>query len=126
MNPCVLLFGLSPMEGAMVKNTLAGIGVSVIIPDKTQYNQPIGGFAGEKTPVMPAAVRQSTLPEPVVVLCHLSERERERALDKLKEANLCAGVLKAVLTPVNQYWNIVMLVEELRRERALMRKQAKP
>lgn len=124
MKACVLLFGLSPMEGVMVKNTLAGIGIPVVIPDKTQYHQPIGSFAGEKVPVMPAASRQSVLPEPVVVLCHLPSRERDRVLDTLTGANLCTGVLKAVLTPVNQYWNVIMLAEELRRERAMMRKQA--
>ena len=126
MKPCVLLFGLSPMEGMLVKNTLALQGIPVKMPDQTRYGQPIGSLAGGQLPVLPGrAAGKTALAEPVMVLCHLSEGEMDGVLAALQKAGLCRGVLKAVLTPVNQYWNAPMLAEELRRERAAMERQRK-
>jgi hypothetical protein len=120
MEPVVLLFGLPPMEAMMVKNTLSRLGISTVIPETSQYLRPIGSFAGLKTPMIPNLPFTGSLSEPVVVLCYLPEEQRDNALDTLRQAGLCLGALKAILTPVNQYWNVVMLLEELKREHASM------
>lgn len=55
------------------------------------------------------------LPEPVLVFCHFSDRQLDRALQSLRRIQ--AHCLKAVLTPTNAGWNLRKLYGELCKER---------
>lgn len=123
MQPQALLFSFPPMEAAMVKHTLTASGLSVVIPAPAQYAQPLGALAGEALPLLPSAPQQLRPPEPVLVFCHCTEAELELALDSLRNARLGGKALKAVLTPSNRFWNVLLLAQELQKEREAIQRQ---
>ncbi len=59
------------------------------------------------------------LPEPLLILCHFSEKQLDRILQSLRR--LQAGCLKAVLTPANSSWPLRQLYRELDRERSQLK-----
>lgn len=123
MQPQALLFNFLPMETAMIKNTLAASGLSVVLPSPEQYAQPLGALAGEKLPLLPPGSQQRSLTEPVLVFCYCQEAALDQALDSLRNARLAGKALKAVLTPANRFWNVFMLAQELRKEREAIQRQ---
>lgn len=58
------------------------------------------------------------LPEPVMILCGLTEAQLDRLLPALRRERIFC--LKAVLTPTNAGWSLRQLYDELCRERDLM------
>lgn len=56
------------------------------------------------------------LPEPLLILCWLSDRQLDRALLSMRQAQI--RCLKAVLTPSNAVWTPRILYRELVRERS--------
>jgi hypothetical protein len=56
------------------------------------------------------------LPEPLLIFCHLSPRQLDRALASLRK--LRVSCLKAVLTPTNAQWTLRELYGELCKERS--------
>ena len=58
------------------------------------------------------------LPEPLLVFCHLSQGQLDRALKGLRKHQIAC--LKAVLTPTNAAWSLRELYGELVKERAQM------
>lgn len=123
MKPCIVLFGVNAMVAAMAQGLFQPQGVTVVVPRKEEYLKPLASFVGEG-PVLSVPAYTGVYPEPVVLLCNLG-LQLDRVVDQLGEIQLGQGVLKAVLTGHNQYWNAVMLLEELRREREAAQKMTK-
>lgn len=123
MKPCIVLFGVNPMVATMAQGLFQPQGVTVLVPPKEAYLKPLASFVGEG-PAVPVPAYTGGYPEPVVLLCHLGP-QLEQVVDQLGEIQLGRGVLKAVLTAHNQYWNAVMLLQELRREREAAQRMTK-
>ena len=68
-----------------------------------------GGLAGENPPALP-------IPEPMLVLCHLTEPQLNRLLATLRKEG-AGNCLKAVLTPTNASWSLSALYRDLCKER---------
>lgn len=72
----------------------------------------------------PQGAAAAVPPEPALVFSALSDRSLEQVLTALREQQLAAGCLKAVLTPHNRGWALGALLEELRRERGAIASKA--
>lgn len=71
-----------------------------------------GGLGGDNPPA-------PSIPEPMLVLCHLSDAQLNRLLATLRKES-AGNCLKAVLTPTNADWSLSTLYRELCRERLSM------
>ena len=98
----------------------ASLGIRVQVVEPAQLGSPLGRLMGwegfqEGTPVLPEEI-------PAVECLVIGPMERRR-LDQLLRALGQAGVtvaLKAMVTPTNQKWPMVRLIQELRREHQAM------
>lgn len=68
----------------------------------------------------PAGGEPEEVAEPVLVLCHVPDSGLNALLNKLRQAGVPRGVLRAVLTPSNAAWSFRALYGELCLERRAM------
>ena len=116
----LLLYGMVEERQAAVSAAAASLGIRVQVVEPAQLGSPLGRLMGwegfqEGAPVLPEEI-------PAVECLVIGPMERRR-LDQLLRALGQAGVtvaLKAMVTPTNQKWPMVRLIQELRREHQAM------
>ena len=116
----LLLYGMEEERQAAVSAAAASLGIRVQVVEPAQLGSPLGRLLGwegfqEGAPVLPEEI-------PAVECLVIGPMERRR-LDQLLRTLGQAGVtvaLKAMVTPTNQKWPMVRLIQELRREHQAM------
>ena len=89
--------------------------IKLRILDPSCLERPLSVLVQALPPAEPVPAGES-LPEPLLIFCHLSDRQLDQALMSLR--SIQARCLKAVLTPTNARWTPRELYGELCRERA--------
>lgn len=104
--------------GDRLKQYCALQGLRLRPVEASELDRAVGALAGEILPA-PTPGPAGPVPEPMLVLCRLSNAQLDRLLAALRgmEAGEC---LKAVLTPANAPWSLSQLYRELCRERLAM------
>ena len=122
----ILLFHME--EGRAQKAFLAvkDMGAAVLSVDESREKAPIALLAGERLPG-PFGIGEELPPavpftEEMMVICGADHDTLMRMLKKLERAGF-GGVLKAVMTPDNSFWNALQLYGVLSDERAAMHPQ---
>lgn len=116
--PTILLYDPVPAPWLPKFKTLCVMmGLRLLPVGNTGLDKPLlslleGTPAGENRP-------GATLPEPVMVFCHLTSSQLDKLLPELRKLG-ARGCLKAVLTPTNKTWTFRQLYAELCTERAQM------
>ena len=117
MSGKILLFGFDSLLNVLaLEKAVKPLGVELVPVARTDYNKPLAALAGLDT--MPGAVMPyagGPLGGRMMVLCGL-EKQLDGLLPVLNRAGAGPDCLKAVLTPSNRGWNVVMLHAELLRE----------
>lgn len=120
----ILLYNFNDQERLrMVRRYLNREKISVRIVQAPEYLESLGylfdipGFAKNS-----AFNLGKNFQEEMMVMNNFSEKQMDNFLAFFRENNLPSVCLKAVLTPVTQYWNSLQLYEELSKEHAAMRK----
>lgn len=115
-NPTILFYSPTPVPYAPKLFQLCALqGVKLRVLDSTQLDRPLTALAqGLRPGALPAP--GEPLPEPVLIFCHFSDSQLDRALRSLRR--LEAFCLKAILTPSNSAWTLRELYGELIKERS--------
>lgn len=116
-NPVVLFYDPVPSPWAGKLKTICAIqGIRLRRVEDDRLDLPLLSLLkGENAePQSPAA----PLPEPVMVLCGLTEPQLDRLLPALRKERIFC--LKALLTHTNAGWSLRQLYDELCREREQM------
>lgn len=141
----ILFYNTQKEKAARVRNALALTGVRVLEVTPGQELLPIGILAGEdapdgdvfrqtaqrntpaqpQTPSQPPVLAPIPMPirEPMGVIAVESEAMFDHVIAMLRSCGM-QGLLKAVVTPVNQSWNGRQLYAELCAERRAVERQA--
>lgn len=115
-NPTILFYSPSPQAYAPKLRQLCAVqGIRLRMVEDPGLGQSLAALAQGLQPAEPLPPGEP-LPEPVLVLCHFSEKQLDRALLSLRRIQ--AFCLKAVLTPTNAAWPLRELYRELCRERS--------
>ena len=93
------------------------IRVEEIIP--ADLKQSIGNLAEGKKSVLMAPFEGSAPKESLLVVCDVSEKHMDRLLFQFRQIKLSVDY-KAILTPTNRSWTVLMLLLELGREKRSM------
>ena len=111
----LLLYDPAPSPWASKVRQLCAIqGLRFSAVDTAQLDRPIRDLAQ----ALPApASAGEPLPEPLLLLCHLSSPQLDKVLQGLRNAGVPRTCLKAILTPTNAGWTLRALYDELCRER---------
>ena len=114
MTPTILFYDPIPSPWAHKLKPLCAIrGFRLHMVETSELDQPLlallEGVAGEHRP-------GNSLPEPVMVFCHLTAPQLDHLLPELGKLG-ARGCLKAMLTPTNKTWTLRQLYAELCRER---------
>ncbi|MDY3918507.1 MAG: DUF3783 domain-containing protein [Candidatus Limivivens sp.] len=120
----ILTYELSRQERRQLEALAREFSILLKPVAPSQYRQSLGflcKITGMKpTPSSPAAIQ--AFPEPVLVFSGLDDALLDAFLGRCREESCLASCLKAVLTPVNIFWNSIQLYEELTRERNAIKK----
>ena len=140
MEKKVLLFGFQDFTGRALafnlKTQLLEKSVKVSSIEKKQYMVPLGFLAsqagGDQTakgsfagipgmpPVMP--YEGNELPVRILLFSGFDSEELEETLAVCRSCGIARDDLKAVLTPHNALWNVLMLSQELMKEHEQMKR----
>lgn len=115
-NPTILFYSPAPAPYASKLRQLCAVqGIRLRVVENTDLDRPLSSLSQGLRPaeLLPAG---EALPEPVLVFCHFSDKQLDRALLSLRR--LQAFCLKAVLTPTNAGWTPRVLYHELCKERS--------
>ena len=117
MSGKILLFGFDSLLNVLaLEKAVKPFGVELVPVARTDYNQTLAALAGlDKTPGHAMPYLGVPLGGRMLVLCGL-EKQLDELLPVLRSAGAGPECLKAVLTPHNRSWNVVMLYTELLRE----------
>lgn len=114
--PILLFYEPAPTPwGGKLKQYCALQGLRLRPVEPAELGRPVGALAGDSVPAAEAAPALP-IPEPMLVLCHLTDAQLSRLLAALRKEG-AGGCLKAVLTPSNAGWSFSALYRELCRER---------
>ncbi len=114
--PTILFYSPSPQPyGPKLLQLCAIQNIKLRVLDGTGLDRPLSVLAQGLRPGEPLP-EGAPLPEPLLVLCHFSEKALDRLLLSLRR--LPAPCLKAVLTPTNAGWTLRKLYGELVEERS--------
>lgn len=114
--PTILFFSSAPMPYAPKLRQLCAVqGIRLRAVEPGDLDRPLSALAQGLRHDPPSA-EGTPLPEPLLVFCHFSDRQLDRALLSLRRMQ--AFCLKAVLTPTNAGWTLRELYQELCRERS--------
>ena len=115
-NPAILFYSPAPVPYAPKLFQLCAVqGIRLRVMEAADLARPLSALAQGLRPTEPPAPGEP-LPEPVLVFCHFSEPQLERALRSLRRLEVFC--LKAVLTPTNAGWTLQELYGELIEERS--------
>lgn len=111
----LLLYDPTPSPWASKVRQLCAIqGLRFSAVDTAQLDRPIRDLAQDLPDPGSAG---EPLPEPLLLLCHLSSPQLDKVLQGLRNAGVPRTCLKAILTPTNAGWTLRALYDELCRER---------
>ncbi len=119
MKKLALVYGFGPEEEA-VGGVLAAAGIDCRVVKPQELDEKIGylcgfsGFAPENNPEI-APMQQA-----MVIFAGISEKELNRILAALKQAQIKTPSLKAMVTDTNGHWTFRKLAEELQTEHRTM------
>ncbi|MCM1537209.1 MAG: DUF3783 domain-containing protein [bacterium] len=130
----VLLFRTGDKETVVIADMLAAMKVRCERIPESAFHQTIGALAAGKTALVKsgALVEKTAQAKPVrsdaaaghpaqgqslMLFCDVSEKHFNRALSFMRSRAVKVDY-KAVLTPINQGWNVLRLYAELAREKA--------
>lgn len=115
-NPTILFYSLAPQPYASKLRQLCAVqGIRLRAVENTDLDRSLSVLAQglQSTGPRPAG---EPLPEPVLIFCHFSDKQLDRALLSLRRLQVFC--LKAVLTPANAGWTLRRLYGELCKERS--------
>ena len=116
--PVILVYSPSPVPYAPKLLQLCALqGIRMRVVETPELDRPLAALTQEPRPAGVTAAG-APLAEPVLVFCHLTNQQLDRALLSLR--HLQVFCLKAVLTPTNKAWTLRQLYAELCKERAQM------
>lgn len=117
--PVILLYEPTPAPwGGKLKQYCALQGLRLRPVAAGELGRTVAALAGGSAPGS-EATPGDPIPEPLLVLCHLSDAQLDRLLATLRKEG-AGSCLKAVLTPANAGWTLSALYRELCRERLSM------
>ena len=114
-----LLFGSKPLKGKekeAVKQLLAPMKIRLEEIKATDLRQSIGDLAEGKKNVLTAPFTGSAPQESLMVFCGVNEKHFDKILFELRRKQIPVDY-KAVLTPSNRKWSVLMLMLELTKEK---------
>lgn len=92
--------------------------------EKSEYHKPIGYLAGNRElPCRTEEYQGEELSGEMMVMAGLSSAQMDRVLNAVRRSGAGPIPYKAVLTPVNQFWDVPRLFEELRQEHMAMHRE---
>lgn len=106
---------------AAIKRLLLLMRMRIRMVKKEEYMQPIGVLAGvlEETAEMPE-YEGAELDQPMMIMSGLTGGRMNQLLAAYRKSKIPPIALKAVVTPTNQYWNVLQLYDEIRKEHEAM------
>lgn len=114
--PTILFYSPAPMPYAPKLRQLCAVqGIRLRVVESSDLDRPLSVLEQGLRPSEPLRAGES-LPEPLLIFCHFSDKQLDRALLSLRR--LQAFCLKAVLTPTNAGWTLRALYNELCKERS--------
>lgn len=114
--PTILFYSPTPQPYASKLLQLCAIqAVKLRMVEGAELDRPLSILAQGPRPTESLAP-EGELSEPVLVFCHFSDPQLDRALQSLRRIRVLS--LKAVLTPSNAGWTLRELYRELCRERS--------
>lgn len=114
--PTILFYSPTPQAYAPKLMQLCAIqGIRLRPVENADLDRPLSALA-QGLPPEAAVSPGEPLEEPLLVFCHFSEKQLDRALPSLRRIQVFC--LKAVLTPTNARWTLRALHGELCRERS--------
>ena len=122
-NELVLLYRLTPdsAKGKAVRTVITGLGMTLKTITQDQLLQTLGYMA--ELPGFAAELNQYDGPElldEILIMRDLSDDRLHLLLTALKDAQVGAIALKAVVTEHNQSWTLLELIREIRHEHEMM------
>lgn len=114
--PTILAYGFDARDAKALRSVCDRLGLRLrkVLPE--EYDRSVGSFVGRGRSQSTDA-SGDPLPEPMLVLCHVTERQLEAFLSGLRTARVGQTALKAVLTDTNARWSGRQLCGELQAER---------
>lgn len=124
MRETILLMGGDEGLTAAVRRALAPLKILVRTVPPERYGDSLGYLAGDRSCPQADAPGEA-LEAPLLVLAGLDGGRMGRALDALERAGLRFDY-KAMLTPINRFWDVPTLYAEIVREHEQMTKRGGP
>ena len=116
--PTVLTYNLSGERSSRLRLICLRLNLHVRVVSPSEYGLPIGALAGLLPPG--GAVPADPFFDEMLVFSGFDSTLLDRFLKAIREEGIPGVALKAVLTPVNMYWNSARLHEEISREHEAM------
>ena len=114
--PVILFYSPTPQPYAPKLLQLCAVqGIKLRVLENTDLGRPLTALAQGLRPGS-SPVPGEPLPEPVLIFCHFSDSQLDRALRSLRRLEVFC--LKAILTPSNSAWTLRELYGELIKERS--------
>ena len=114
--PIASTWNFSLLEKEAVKQLLAPMKIRLEEIEATDLRQSIGDLAEEKKNVLTAPFTGSAPQESLMVFCGVNEKHFDKILFELRRKQIPVDY-KAVLTPSNRKWSVLMLMLELTKEK---------
>lgn len=103
-------------EAAKLKSILSSLHIRLTeVPDQ-DFKQLVGSLAGTLPQQAVESFTGSAPKESLLVFCNLTEKHFNKVLAAIRQKQIVVDY-KAVLTPVNEKWNVLRLYMEMEREK---------
>ena len=119
MREMILAFGFDEPQKSALRRALAPLKAMIKAVPVTDYLQPAGRLAGDKTLPEGPAYDGPELEQPLLLLSGVTGPRMNQLLTALFKAGVSVD-LKAVLTPTNRTWTIPQLYAEISEEHRQM------
>ncbi|NLL75821.1 MAG: DUF3783 domain-containing protein [Clostridiales bacterium] len=125
MKPTVLLYNFQDkIRKDQIKRILLVQHLAIKEIPKEEYSNPIGFYAGVKEiAASEDKYEGEELGDEMMVFAGLTGEQIDNVLAAFRKNKLQRVNCKAVLTPINQFWNAIHLFEELKREHEAFQKK---
>ena len=115
-SPVILFYSPSPVPYAPKLLQLCAVqGIRMRVVENTDLERPLSSLV-QGLPAAEVPASGEPLPEPLLVFCHFTDKQLDRALLSLRRLQVFC--LKAILTPTNAGWTPRGLYGELCKERS--------
>lgn len=122
MRETVLLCNFTDQsQVSAIKRLLLLMKIKIRVIEKAEYLQPIGELAGILETGTDSFYDGEDLQEPMMVMSGLTSSRMNQFLGAFRKYRIAPVDLKAIVTPTNQYWNVLVLYEEIKKEHEAMK-----